>query len=476
MSKNALPTQQEDFSKWYTEVILKAGLAEYSAVKGCMVIKPYGYALWENIQKQLDTRIKDAGVQNAYFPLFIPKSFIDREADHVEGFAPELATITHVGDTKLDEPLVVRPTSETIMYDTFKDWIHSYRDLPLLINQWANVVRMEKRTSLFLRTTEFLWQEGHTCHATSQEAEDETLRAVHMYDEFATTCLAIPGYVGRKSESEKFAGAVYTTTIEALSKDGKAIQAGTSHFLGQNFAKSIGIQFQNTENNFEPVWQTSWGVSTRLIGALVVIHGDDKGLRLPPAVAPYQVVIVPIHRTEEEREAVMEKVVEMKAVLKDIRVHVDMRDHLSPGAKFFEWELKGAPVRIEIGPKDVAIDQCVVARRDNGEKTPVSLNDIATYVPTLLERIQDQLYTEAKVYRDEHTFTVNSYDEFKQHIEQQDGFVSAHWCENMECEAIIKEETKATTRCRPFDMKDEEGKCVRCDNPSHRRMLFAKSY
>lgn len=476
MSKNALPTQQEDFSKWYTEVILKAGLAEYSAVKGCMVIKPYGYALWENIQRLLDKRIKAAGVQNAYFPLFIPKSFIQKEADHVEGFAPELATITHVGDAKLDEPLVVRPTSETIMYDTFKDWIHSYRDLPLMINQWANVVRMEKRTALFLRTTEFLWQEGHTCHASQQDAEDETMRAIRMYDEFATSCLAIPGYPGRKSESEKFAGAVYTTTIEALSKDGKAIQAGTSHFLGQNFAKSIGIQFQNTENEFEHAWQTSWGVSTRLIGALIVIHGDDKGLRLPPQIAPHQVVIVPIHRSEEEKEAVMGKVLEMEQALGNLRVHVDMRDHMSPGAKFFDWELKGAPIRIEIGPKDVAANQCVVARRDTGEKSPVALSEIATHIPMLLDRIQDQLYTEAKAYRDEHTFTVDSYDEFKKHIDAQDGFVAAHWCEDAACEAMIKEETKATTRCRPFDMQDEEGTCVRCNKPSQRRILFAKSY
>lgn len=476
MAQQKLISQKEDFSKWYTDVILASGLADYSPVKGCMVIKPYGYALWENIQTELNNRIKAAGVKNAYFPLFIPKSFIDREAEHVEGFAPELATITHVGNEKLEEPLVVRPTSETIMYATFKDWIHSHRDLPLLINQWANVVRMEKRTRLFLRTTEFLWQEGHTCHATKEEADEETMRAIHMYDEFATTCLAIPGYIGQKSEQEKFPGAAYTTTIEAMSKEGKAIQAGTSHMLGQNFSKSIGIEFQNEKNELEHVWQTSWGVSTRIIGSIIVIHGDDKGLQLPPVVAPTQVVIVPIAKTEEEKAQVLGVAQEIKSALVQNRVEVDGRDYLSPGAKFYEWEVKGVPIRLEIGPRDFAASQVVAVRRDTGEKEIIPMSEIMQKIPALLREMQTAMYAKAKQFRDEHTYKVDSYEEFKEVVEGEKGFAHAHWCESAACEAKIKEETKATTRCRVFDEPQEKGECIYCGKESARRIFFAKAY
>lgn len=476
MAQQKLVSQKEDFSKWYTDVILQAGLADYSPVKGCMVIKPYGYALWENIQMELNNRIKAAGVKNAYFPLFIPKSYIDREAEHVEGFAPELATVTHVGNEKLDEPLVIRPTSETIMYATFKDWIHSYRDLPLLINQWANVVRMEKRTRLFLRTTEFLWQEGHTCHATSDEAEQETMRAIGMYDEFYSACLAIPGYIGKKSEGEKFPGAVYTTTVEAMAKDGKAIQGCTSHFLGQGFAKSIGIEFQNVDNELAYVWQTSWGLTTRVIGALVVVHGDDKGLQLPPVIAPTQVVIVPIAKTDEEKVQVSSIADEIKRALPNVRIEIDSRDYLSPGAKFYDWELKGVPVRIEIGPRDFAASQVIAARRDTSEKETIPMSGIVERIPALLREIQKSMFAKALTFRDEHTFKVETYEEFKKIIDAEAGFAHAHWCESVECEAKIKEETKATTRCRVFDEPEEKGSCIYCGKESTRRIFFAKAY
>lgn len=476
MAKQGLPTQQDDFSQWYTDVVRSAQMADYSPVAGCMVIKPYGYALWENMQRQLDSMIKDADVQNAYFPIFIPKSFITKEAEHVEGFAPELATVTHVGDEELADPLVVRPTSETIMYATFKDWIQSYRDLPLKINQWANVVRMEKRTRLFLRTTEFLWQEGHTCHATQTEAEQEVLRAIRMYEAFARDYMAIPGYVGRKSKSETFAGADYTLTIECLSRDMKAIQAGTSHHLAQNFAKSFEVQFQADNNQQEYVWQTSWGVSTRLIGALIVIHGDDKGLQMPPRIAPIQAVIVPIARTEEDKALVMEKVQEIKAALSGVRLRIDDRDGMSPGAKFYEWELKGVPLKIEVGPRDVANGEVVIGRRDTGEKQPVKFADIAATVPALLDDIHEGLYQRALAWRNDNTHSVDSYDDFKKQLEEKGGFFSMHWCESPDCEAKIKEETKATTRCRPLDQQEEQGSCVYCGKPSTRRILFAKSY
>lgn len=475
MAKQGLPSQQDDFAQWYTDVVRSAQMADYSPVAGCMVIKPYGYALWENMQRALDDMIKAADVQNAYFPLFIPKSFIVKEAQHVEGFAPELATITHVGDEELADPLVVRPTSETIMYATFKDWIQSYRDLPLKINQWANVVRMEKRTRLFLRTTEFLWQEGHTCHATREDAEMEVMRAIRMYETFARDWMAIPGVIGRKSPSETFAGAEYTLTIECLSRDLKAIQAGTSHHLAQNFAKAFEVQFQNEDNAQEHVWQTSWGVSTRLIGALIVIHGDDKGLQMPPRIAPTQVVIVPIARTDEEKTMVMEKVQEIKASLTGVRVHVDARE-MNPGAKFYEWELKGVPLKIEIGPRDLANGEVVIGRRDTGEKQAVKLEDVASMVPDLLNTIHEGMYQRALDWQTTNTYTLDSYDDFKKQIEEKPGFFSMHWCGNPECEASIKTETKATTRCQPLDAKEEQGSCIYCGKPSSKRILFAKAY
>lgn len=475
MGKQGLPSQSEDFSSWYTEVVRKAELADYSPVKGAMVIKPYGYALWENIQRELDTRIKQAGVQNAYFPLFIPKSFIEKESEHVEGFAPELATITHVGDEELEDPLVVRPTSETIMYETFKDWIHSYRDLPLLINQWANVVRMEKRPRLFLRTTEFLWQEGHTCHATAEEAEEETMRAMSMYQEFAMDCLALAGYAGYKSDNERFPGAVYTTTIECMSKEKKAIQAGTSHFLGQNFAKSIGIQFQNAENEMEYVWQTSWGVSTRLIGSLIVIHGDDKGLRLPPVVAPIQLVIVPIFRDEDSKRLVMDKVEKLQRQLSDVRIYVDTRDNMSPGAKFYEWELKGVPLRLEIGPRDVEAGTCLMARRDLDEKDSYSLDTVAEEIVKLLDAIQVNLHRQSLELLEQNTYEVEDWKAFQEVI-SNGGFAKAYLCEEGDCEAKIKEETKATSRCRPFEDPKTSGTCIYCQKAAVHQYYFAKAY
>ncbi|PIV90618.1 proline--tRNA ligase [Candidatus Gracilibacteria bacterium CG17_big_fil_post_rev_8_21_14_2_50_48_13] len=476
MSKQGLPTQHDDFSQWYTDVVRHAQMADYSPVAGCMVIKPYGYALWENMQRQLDTMIKAAGVQNAYFPLFIPQSYILKEAQHVEGFAPELATVTHVGEEKLEDPLVVRPTSETIMYATFKDWIQSYRDLPLKINQWANVVRMEKRTRLFLRTTEFLWQEGHTCHATREEAETEVLRAIRMYEDFARDYMAIPGYVGKKSPSETFAGAEYTLTIECLSRDMKAIQAGTSHHLGQNFAKAFDVQFQSTENTQEFVWQTSWGVSTRLVGALIVIHGDDKGLQMPPRIAPIQVIIVPIARTEEDKALVDAKVSELQTQLEGLRVHVDTRDGMSPGAKFYEWELKGVPLKIEVGPRDIANGVVVLGRRDTGEKEQVSFADVGSKVRSTLDAVHEAMYARALAWRDEYTHTVDTYEEFKKLLEEKGGFFALHWCGDAACEASIKEETKATTRCRPLNFPQEKGTCVYCGKESEGRILFAKAY
>lgn len=475
MAKKGLPSQHDDFSQWYTDVVRHAQLADYSPVAGCMVIKPYGYALWENMQKELDAMIKQADVQNAYFPLFIPKSFILKEAEHVEGFAPELATVTHVGDEKLADPLVVRPTSETIMYATFKDWIQSYRDLPLKINQWANVVRMEKRTRLFLRTTEFLWQEGHTCHATREEAETETLRGIRMYEEFFRNYLAIPGYVGKKSDSERFAGAEYTLTIESLSRDMKSIQACTSHHLAQNFAKSFEVQYQADDNSQQYVWQTSWGTSTRLIGSLIVIHGDDRGLRMPPRVAPIQVVIVPIYRSEEDKTAVLAKVAEIKAMLPGVRIHVDDRD-MGPGAKYYEWEMKGVPLRLEIGPRDLEADQVMCARRDEEGKTSVAIAELPRFVPTILDEMHEALYQRALEWQQTNTHVVDTYEEFKTQLEEKGGFFALHWCESAECEAKIKEETKATTRCQPLDQPEEEGKCVYCGNASHKRILFAKAY
>lgn len=469
--------RSEDYSQWYLDVIEAAELADYAPVKGCMVIKPYGYAIWENIQKELDERFKKTGVQNAYFPLFIPESFLKREAEHVEGFAPELAVVTHAGGKELEEPLVVRPTSETIIYDMFSKWIHSYRDLPLLINQWANVVRWEKRTRLFLRTTEFLWQEGHTAHATKDEAAAKTMEMLEIYKDFAENHLAIPVISGRKTESEKFAGAEYTTTIEAMMQDRKALQSGTSHMLGQNFAKPFDVKFLDKDEKNEYVWQTSWGVSTRIIGGLIMTHSDDKGLVLPPKVAPIQVVIVPVWASEEEKKITFAKAEEVSNKLEqqNLRVKIDKREG-RPGSKFFEWEKKGVPLRIEIGPKDIAKQSVVVVRRDSGEKEFVVEGDVVSSVAKKLQDIQQNLFDKALEFRKNNTHIVNSWEEFKETIDNEGGFLMAHWCTDADCEEKIKKETKASTRCIPFDQPEEEGACVYCGKKSNKRIIFARAY
>lgn len=472
----AITRRDVDYSEWYQDVVEQADLAEHSPVRGCMVIKPYGYALWENIQKDLDARFKLKGVQNAYFPLFIPESFLKREAQHVEGFAPEVAVVTHAGGAKLDEPLVIRPTSETIMYDVFSRWIHSYRDLPLLINQWANIVRWEMRTRLFLRTTEFLWQEGHTVHATEDEADGFARQMLEVYRSFAEDVMAIPVVPGTKSDSEKFAGAVRTYCIEAMMQDGKALQAGTSHMLGQNFAKAFNVKFLDADGAEKFGWQTSWGVSTRLIGGLIMAHGDDKGLIIPPKLAPIQVVIIPIGPSPEEREAVLAKAADLSELLvaEGIRVKIDDRDNMRPGAKFFEWEKKGVPVRLEVGPKDMAANQAVLVRRDTSEKQTVSEESIVDGIKDLLDQIQQNMYDRALEFRNAHTVLADDYDEFKSKVEGN--FVRAHWCGSADCEAKVKEDTKATIRCIPFDQQQETGECLICGNPSSGRAIFAKAY
>ena len=469
--------RNEDYSQWYLDIIKVAGLAEYAPVKGCMIIKPYGYSIWENIQKILDSKFKETGVENAYFPLFIPESFLKKEAAHVEGFAPELAVVTHAGGKKLDEPLIVRPTSETIMYDVFSKWIHSYRDLPLLINQWANVVRWEMRTRLFLRTTEFLWQEGHTVHATEKEAEDKTMQMIEIYKSFVQDYLAMPVLIGKKSDSEKFAGAVYTTSIEAMMQDKKALQTGTSHMLGQNFAKVFGVKFLDQNGKEEYGWQTSWGVSTRIIGGLIMMHSDDKGLVLPPKIAPIKVVIVPIWNKDEERDLVLEKAKEIALNLENVlqsKIKIDDRD-MRPGPKFFEWEKKGVPVRLEVGPKEIEKKKYVVVRRDTGEKENIDEEKLGLLIPSILDNIQNNLFSKALEFQKDNTFKVDSWDEFKETIEKG-GFISAHWCGNGKCEEKIKEGTKATIRSVPFDQKKEKGKCVFCGGESEGRVIFAKSY
>lgn len=478
MEKEKITKRSEDYSQWYLDVIEGAELAEHAPVKGCMVIKPYGYAIWENMQKVLDAKFKESGVKNAYFPLFIPQSFLKKEAQHVEGFAPECAVVTHAGGKKLEEPLIVRPTSETIMYDVFSHWIQSYRDLPLLINQWANVVRWELRPRLFLRTTEFLWQEGHTAHATEKEADEKAREMLVVYQEFAEKYLAMPVIPGKKSESEKFAGAVTTYTIEAMMQDGKALQSGTSHMLGQNFAKPFEVKFLNSKSEWEYVWQTSWGVSTRMIGGLIMEHSDDKGLVLPPKIAPLHVVIIPVWADEnEEKSVVFAKAEEIAKDLKKkgLEVEIDKRD-MRPGPKFFEWERKGVPVRIEIGPKDLASESVIVVRRDTGEKEKVKEKEAEKYVLDLLEKIQEDLFKKAAKFRDENSQKVESWEEFKKVLEEKGGFLLAHWCGSAECEAKIKEKTKATIRCIPFDQKKEKGKCVLCGKESEGRVIFAKAY
>lgn len=492
MAKEITP-RKENYSQWYNDLVVKAGLAENSAVRGCMVIKPYGYAIWEKMQRQLDKMFKETGHENAYFPLFIPKSFLSREAEHVEGFAKECAVVTHhrlmndpngAGvvvdpDARLEEELIVRPTSETIIWNTYKNWISSYRDLPILVNQWANVVRWEMRTRLFLRTAEFLWQEGHTAHATKEEALEEATKMVHVYADFARNYMAIPVIVGEKTESERFAGAITTLCIEAMMQDGKALQAGTSHFLGQNFAKAFDVKYQTKEGGLEYVWASSWGVSTRLMGALIMAHGDDNGLVLPPNLAPIQVVMVPIFNKPEQLEAVIAKMKEIKGELekRGISVKIDDRDNLRSGFKFAEWELKGVPVRVAIGPRDLENNTVELARRDTLTKESTSADSVADKIVALLDDIEKNIYQKALAYRDAHIFKVDSWDEFKTKIEEG-GFLLCHWDGTSETEEKIKEETKATIRCIPFDscVCEEEGKCIYSGKPSHRRVIFAKAY
>lgn len=492
MSKN-LTTRSEDYSKWYNELVVKADLAENSGVRGCMVIKPYGYAIWEKMQAELDRMFKETGHQNAYFPLFVPKSMFEAEEKNAEGFAKECAVVTHYRlkndedrpgklmvdpNAKLEEELIVRPTSEAIIWSTYKGWVQSYRDLPLLINQWANVVRWEMRTRLFLRTAEFLWQEGHTAHATKEEAIEESEKMMNVYADFAENFMAIPVVKGFKTESERFAGADETYCIEALMQDGKALQAGTSHFLGQNFAKAFDVKFANAEGKQEHVWGTSWGVSTRLMGALIMTHSDDQGLVLPPNLAPIQVVIVPIHKTDEQLAQITEAVKELTAKLRKLKISVkyDDRTTQKPGFKFAEWELKGVPVRIAVGPKDLENGTFEVARRDNLSKEVVSAEKIVEHVNNLLEQIQTDLFDKALNYRNTHITEVNNFEEFKQVLEDKGGFISAHWDGTAATEEKIKDLTKATIRCIPLDAVEEVGTCVFTGNPSSKRVLFAKAY
>jgi len=467
--------RSQDFSKWYLDVVRKAELADYSPVKGCMVIRPYGYAIWELIQQALDTRIKGTGHVNAYFPLFIPESLLNKEAEHVEGFAPQVAYVTHGGGEKLEEKLVVRPTSEAIIGTMYAKWIQSWRDLPILINQWANVVRWEKVTRPFLRTTEFLWQEGHTAHETAEEAEDETLKILALYKEMVATELAMPVIDGLKSESEKFAGALRTYSIEALMGDGRALQAGTSHNLGQNFAKAFDITFQARDKSVQHVWGTSWGMTTRLIGAAIMVHGDDSGLVLPPRIAPYQVVIVPIGK-DNWRETVLPRAKEIQAALvaAGLRVTLDQRDE-RPGWKFSEWEMRGVPLRIEIGPKDIEKSQVFTARRDTREKAGVPMDGLAPRVIEILDDIQRNLFERAVRFREEHTQRVDSYDAFKAAMDGRPGFVIAPWCGSADCETQIKTDTQATIRNMPH-AEVPAGRCVRCDSPAQAEAWFAKSY
>jgi len=487
-----LTSRAQDYARWYNDLVIKADLAENSAVRGCMVIKPHGYAIWEKMQAALDKMFKDTGHSNAYFPLFIPKSFFSKEASHVEGFAKECAIVTHyrlkndpngkgviVDETaKLEEELIVRPTSETIIWNTYRGWIQSYRDLPILVNQWANIVRWEMRTRLFLRTAEFLWQEGHTAHATAEEAMEETMKMVHVYADFAENFLALPVIIGKKTANERFAGAIETYCIEGLMQDGKALQAGTSHFLGQNFAKAFDVKFTSKEGISDYVWASSWGVSTRLIGALVMAHSDDNGLVLPPKLAPIQVVIVPIYKNEDELKKISETALELKKKLErnNIGVKFDNRDTHKPGWKFAEYELKGVPVRIAIGPRDIENKSVEVARRDTLQKASYKLENIEITILELLADIQKSIYTKALNYRNSNIHEVNSYDEFKKILNEKGGFISAHWDGTTETEQKIKDETKATIRCIPLDQKAENGKCIYSGQPSKGRVLFAIAY
>ena len=475
-AKVKITKRGEDFSRWYTDVIAAAEMADYAPVKGCMVIRPYGYAIWENFQKVLDKMFKETGHENAYFPLFIPESFLKREENHIEGFSPELAVVTHAGGKKLEENLVVRPTSETIIYDSFSKWIESWRDLPLLINQWANVVRWEMRTRLFLRTTEFLWQEGHTAHATENEAEEEVLKMLEVYRKFSEEYLALPVIPGRKSENEKFAGALRTYCIEGMMQDKKALQCGTSHNLGQNFAKVFDVKFLDQEGTKQYVWQTSWGVSTRLIGALIMAHGDDNGIIVPPKIAAVQAVVIPIWKSDEEREKVLEVAKKINDELKEngVGVKLDERD-LRPAWKYFEWERKGVPIRIELGPCDIEKNEAVMVRRDTGEKRNVLQKQLADEVKKELEAIQKNLFDRALKFQKENTFETENWEEFKKIMAGDGGFVKANWCGDSKCELEIKEETKATIRCIPFGEK-ASGKCIHCDKKAKEKVIFAQAY
>lgn len=486
-----LTKRGDNYSQWYNELVIKADLAEQSAVRGCMVIKPYGYAIWEKMQHQLDTMFKETGVQNAYFPLLIPKSFLSKEADHVEGFAKECAVVTHYRlknnpdgqgvvvdpEARLEEELIIRPTSETIIWNTYRNWINSYRDLPLLVNQWANVFRWEMRTRLFLRTAEFLWQEGHTAHATKEEAEAKAIEMLNVYADFAEKYMAVPVVKGVKTANERFAGALETYTIEAMMQDGKALQSGTSHFLGQNFAKAFDVKFINNENKLDYVWATSWGVSTRLMGALIMTHSDDNGLVLPPKLAPIQVVIVPIYRSQEQLDTINAKVAPIVENLKKqgISVKYDNADNKRPGFKFADYELKGVPVRLVLGARDIENGTIEVMRRDTLEKETVSIEGIERYVEKLLDDIQNNIYTKALNHRLEMTTKVDTWEDFKTQIEKG-GFILAHWDGTTETEEKIKEETKATIRCIPLDGEEEEGKCIYTGKPSKRRVIFARNY
>ena len=487
-----LTNKEENYAQWYNDLVIKADLAENSAVRGCMVIKPYGYAIWEKIQAELDRMFKATGHVNAYFPLFIPKSFFSKEAKHVEGFAKECAIVTHyrlkkdesgkglIVDpaSKLEEELIVRPTSETIIWNSYKNWIQSYRDLPILINQWANVVRWEMRTRLFLRTAEFLWQEGHTAHATSEEAVEETERMLGVYSDFSENFMALPVIKGYKSENERFAGAIDTYTIEAIMQDGKALQAGTSHFLGQNFAKAFDVQFTDKTGKLDYVWATSWGLSTRMIGALIMAHSDNNGLVLPPRLAPIQVVIVPIYKNPEQLETISVAARNIKSTLEaqGISVKYDDRDTNKPGWKFANYELKGVPVRIAIGPRDIENSTVEIARRDTLTKETIPINGIEAHIGRLLDDIQKNIYLKASEFRKANTFSVDKWDDFINILDNQGGFIMAHWDGTAETEEKIKEETKATIRCIPFDAPEEEGKCIYSGKPSKRRVLFARSY
>ncbi len=491
MSKG-VTAKSEDYARWYTDVITKAQLADYGPVKGTMVIRPYGFSLWESVKSAFDNRFKATGHVNAYFPLFIPKSFLSKEAEHVAGFAKECAVVTHHRlmanpdgeglvvdpESALEEEVVVRPTSETVIWAMYKKWIQSYRDLPLLINQWVNVVRWEMRTRLFLRTTEFLWQEGHTAHATAEEAEEEAKKILEIYREVAEDVMAIPVFTGLKTDAEKFAGAEHTYCIEAMMSDCRALQAGTSHNLGQNFAKAFDVTFQTEDNREEHVYATSWGVSTRLIGAIAMVHGDDKGLRLPPRIAPHQVVVVPIGKNAEDVNSVLEYLTGTLEAVKaeGIRCYVDDRDGVTPGFKFNEWEMKGVPVRLEVGSRDMAQNVVTLVRRDSGEKIPVPKDKLGEEIPRLLDEIQKSLYSQAKTFRDEHTLTVESYDEFKTIIKETSGFVKCGWDGDPKTEAAIQEETKATIRCIPFEQNVDGLSCVYSGKPAKYQVVLGKAY